>query len=157
GNNHKGHLSSWAAYPPGGPSATVGAIVAIDYGNNAQGLRTTTKQMGTFADYPKLSRELAQSYSLSGTRQTTHYRDFVAGGNEPMWTVALDARGLPASITLDGGGVGHQTLAVQTRNVSGLVTKRHTDVAKSPMTFIESTWSYDPLGRVASQVVQQGP
>ena len=48
-----------------------------------------------------------------------------------------------------------QTLAVQTRNVAGLVTKRRSDVATA-MGFIESNWTYDPLGRVTSQVVQKG-
>jgi RHS repeat-associated protein len=55
---------------------------------------------------------------------------------------------------------GTQTVAVQTRNVAGLVMKRKTTITgspTSPMTFVESNWTYDKLGRVASQVVQKGP
>ena len=37
------------------------------------------------------------------------------------------------------------------------MTKRHTDVNKSGLTYVESNWTYDALGRVASQVVQKAP
>jgi RHS repeat-associated protein len=49
-----------------------------------------------------------------------------------------------------------QTIAVQTRNVAGFVTKRRSNVS-SPMGYIESSWTYDRLGRITDQVVQKGP
>ena len=54
------------------------------------------------------------------------------------------------------GEPAQQTLAVQTRNVAGLVTKRRTNTTGA-MPFVESNWTYDTLGRVTSQVVQKGP
>ena len=55
-----------------------------------------------------------------------------------------------------GSGIGGSPVGVQTRNVAGLVTKRKTTTTGA-MTFIESNWTYDKLGRVVSQVVQKGP
>src|SRR5690606_29653150 len=51
---------------------------------------------------------------------------------------------------------GQRTVAVQTRNVAGLVTKRRNNVG-GPMTFVESNWTYDKLGRVLGQEVLKGP
>ncbi len=63
-----------------------------------------------------------------------------------------DARGLPSQIHL----VQPQPLSigVQTRNVAGLVTHRGTTLT-GPMSSIDSTWTYDALGRVADQHVQK--
>jgi len=47
---------------------------------------------------------------------------------------------------------------INTRNVAGLVTKRFSQNGSygGPFTYVESNWTYDKLGRVASQVVNKG-
>jgi len=54
------------------------------------------------------------------------------------------------------GQLPYQLVGIQTRNVAGQVTKRRTD-STGAMTFVESNWTYDKLGRVTDQVVQKGP
>jgi RHS repeat-associated protein len=83
----------------------------------------------------------------------------VAGGTDSNTIIGYDLRGLPSSMRLIRNGVapdGDVQIATITRNVAGLVTKRRANTTGA-MTFIESNWSYDKLGRVASQVVEKGP
>jgi RHS repeat-associated protein len=80
----------------------------------------------------------------------------VGGTNSTGSTILYDARGLPSRVNLHGPGITSQDLAVQTRNVAGLVTKRRTDVTTA-MGYVESNWTYDKLARVVNQVVQKGP
>ena len=47
-------------------------------------------------------------------------------------------------------------VAAQTRNVAGLVTTRRTNTTGA-MTFVESNWTYDKLGRVTSQLSRRAP
>ena len=151
GPNQTGSLSSWRTFAPG----SMTPAITLDLGNNAQGQRTRTTETLAIAGYPALSRELDRDYYLDGGARMTFYGDSVEGINATASRVERDARGLPSSIVLSRTGKPDQTLAVQTRNVAGLVTKRRSDVATA-MGFIESNWTYDPLGRVTSQVVQKG-
>lgn len=155
GNNRKGHLRYWSSYAPNSSTRAM----LLDLGNNAQGQRTLTNETITLAGFTDLSRQFVQNYYLSGELRTTHYRDYVGAGatNETTSTMLLDARGLPTSMTVTGPASSSLTIAVQSRNVAGLVTKRHTDITGQPMTYIESNWSFDALGRITSQVVQKGP
>jgi len=79
-------------------------------------------------------------------------------GRGTISTVNYDNRGLPSSVSLSlSASVATTNIAADTRNVAGLVTSRHTDIANSQIAFVESNWTYDKLGRVKSQVVQNGP
>jgi hypothetical protein len=87
-----------------------------------------------------------------------YFSDRVGGTNESLARTYYDARAMPVQILLQRSGETSQTLAQQTRNVAGLVTKRRTDqlAVTGPMPWIESNWAFDSLGRVSSQTVQKG-
>jgi RHS repeat-associated protein len=152
GPNQKGFLRFWQAFALGSHTPTI----TIDLQNNNQGQRTKTQEVLTIADYPQLTRSFYQNYYLFGGVHSTYYRDQVGGTNHTIGLTYYDARNLPLKIDLLQTGIPTQTIAVQSRNVAGLVTKRRTDLSGA-MPFIESNWTYDKLGRVSSQVVQKGP
>jgi RHS repeat-associated protein len=66
-----------------------------------------------------------------------------------------DDRGNPEDVLLVRPGMTAKAAAIQTRNVAGLVTKRKSNQSGVGMTFVESVWAYDKLGRVTSQTVQK--
>jgi len=147
-----GRLRFWKTFAPG---ATTPAIT-IDTISNAQGQRTRIAETLSIAGYTNLTRQLSRDYHLSGAPRTTLYRDEIGGVGATSSRLTLDARGLPSSMVLSITGQPDQTIAAQTRNLAGLVTRRRTDVATA-MEYVESSWGYDRLGRVRSQVVQKGP
>ncbi len=152
GPNHIGRLRFWKTFAPG----STAPAISIDLSNNVQGQRTRTQQTLNLAGYQNLTRRLERDYYVSGAPRTTHYHDEVASAASTSSLVTQDRRGLPSSIILSMTGQADQTIAVQTRNVAGLVTKRRTDVA-SAMGYVESNWTYDRLRRVTNQTVQKGP
>ena len=100
-----------------------------------------------------MTRTYLQQYYWNGNVRYSRYFDWGGvGGNETLTKTHYDARGLPSKIEMFAPQV--MNLAEQTRNVAGLVTKRRTDLT-GPMTFVESNWTYDKLGRVTDQVVQR--
>jgi RHS repeat-associated protein len=153
GPNHTGFLRYWQSYAPG----VTTAAITLDLANDNQGHRITTTHTLNIAGYTNLIRQSRSSYFLFGGLRTATYGDaMVAGGNGTSATYAYDARFLPSQLTLSRGGAPNESLAIQTRNVAGHVTKRRTNTTGA-MTFVESNWTYDKLGRVADQVVQKGP
>jgi RHS repeat-associated protein len=156
GNNHKGRLRYWFSYAPGQSGTNYTQLVNL--GNNAQGLTNNTEQVGHY-DGINVDQLFYRTYNLANQPATSQYRDNIGGSNQTSTTITYDARGLPLAIVIGAPPRPAHYAANQTRNVAGLVTKRRTDVAGSgvPMTFIESNWTYDKLGRVSSQVVQKGP
>ncbi len=158
GGNYLGQLGSWQAFAEGTSDPTV----EIDYEHDAQGHNYVTRSHFRAGDLPGTDpRDVTQLFNYDGTPDSIKYHDGDGlGGGETEAGFIYDARGLPASIALERSNQPVTMLAVQTRNVAGLVINRHTDITgspTSPMTFIESNWTYDKLGRVASQVVQKGP
>ena len=108
---------------------------------------------------PSVSPELLEA-SREATDEDSRRRAPL-GDNETIapnraTDVDLDARVLPTSVELSMTGQPDQTLAAQSRNVAGLVLRRHT-AAATAMEFVQSHWTYDSLGRVKTQVVQKGP
>jgi RHS repeat-associated protein len=154
--NMKGQLRFWKSFGPG--ASTPALEVALRADN--QGRRTYTGQTLEIAGYPTITRELGQDYYLFGGSHLTHYFDQVTpGGNATVSSMSYDARGLPSSAWIETGtGPILSNVAVQTRNVAGLVTKRRSSPpAGGPMNYVASNWTYDVLGRVVSQVVQKDP
>jgi len=45
---------------------------------------------------------------------------------------------------------------INTRNVAGLVTRRYSQPGSDPITYVQSDWVYDELGRVKSQTIKKG-
>jgi RHS repeat-associated protein len=151
--NRMGRLVYWGTYAPGASTATL----AVQNGYDAQGNLFNVRQTFNGAGFTSLQRTYRNDKNLLGQPWVYFYDDLVGGSNQTTGRVYFDARGLPQKYVLLRTGMANQDVAVQTRNVAGLVTRRHTDITGSPMTFVESNWTYDALGRVASQVVQKGP
>lgn len=152
GPNQLGYLRYWQSFAPGSSTAAI----TLDLNNNNQGQRTLTKETMAIAGYPSIQRQLIQSYFLFGGVSSTSYRDWVNGSNQSASHTLYDQRFLPTEMQIVGTTLYPQMVGVQTRNVAGLVTKRRTDTPGA-MTFVESNWTFDKLGRVTSQVVQKGP
>ena len=144
----KGSLRYWRAYGPSGGSSEL----AVDTYFDGQGRNTIISESFAIAGYPNLNRTHLRSYYITGALNQTRPLDYVGGTNATLSKIHYDARNLPSKIELQVPQA--LNIAVQTRNVAGLVTKRRTDLT-GPMTFIESNWNYDTLGRVVDQTVQQ--
>ena len=158
GGNYLGQLGSWQTY---GTDAS-DPIVEIDYAHDAQGRDFVTKSHFTQRSIDSADREVTEFRNIDGSPNDIvfHDADGLGGGDGTDANYIYDGRGLPAAVWVARVDQAPTEVAVQTRNVAGLVISRHTDIAgspTSPMSFIESNWTYDKLGRVASQVVQKGP
>lgn len=125
----------------------------MDLYSDGQGRRTITSEAISIAGYPLLSQQYFQTYYWSGATRYSRYRDLVGGANETLTKTHLDARGLPSKIEMITPQA--YDLAVQTRNVAGLVLNRRS--ATTGTGYVESNWAYDKLGRVQSQTVRKGP
>ncbi len=153
--NMKGRLRQHYAYAPDG-SWTVGE----DFRTDIQGRPSGTTQQLRVAGLPHLVREIYQSWYVTGEMRHQRHGDILGAGTVTTWAeYFLDARGLPQKATIrmqqsNGSGATYQDVAVQTRNVAGLVTKRRSSVA-APTSYVESNWTYDKLGRVTDQIVQK--
>ena len=104
-----------------------------------------------------MQRSFFQTYTPHFGPRLTKFNDGFSTGLTSTQTY-YDGRGMPKRIDLIRTGNTTQQMAVQTRNVAGLVTKRRTDqlAATGTMPWVESNWVYDSLGRPLSQTVQNG-
>jgi RHS repeat-associated protein len=152
GGNMTGRLRYWRSFAPNQSTAAIVHSTRFD----AQGNLITAIETLRIAGFPQLQRQIEARYQLLGGVSEMRFQDQIGGTNKTSATIAYDPRGLPASMVLKRTGQPDQTLAVQTRNVAGLVTKRRTDTTGA-MTFVESNWVYDPLARLAIQTIQKGP
>jgi RHS repeat-associated protein len=154
--NMKGRLRYWYSYDPAGT-----AMLGKDFRADIQGRPAGTTHHLRIAGYPELTREIYQSWYAFGPQSGQRTGDVMGAGTNTTWNIyRYDARGLPLHAEIWNvapGGTTITTVGAQTRNVAGLVTKRRTDTTGA-MTFAESNWTYDKLGRVSDQVVQKsGP
>ncbi|MEP6861711.1 MAG: toxin TcdB middle/N-terminal domain-containing protein, partial [Deltaproteobacteria bacterium] len=151
GASSVGQLSDVETYAPSGATSTTTQFLY-----DLQGREELTYE--TYLGLPAQYRQTVHAFTLAGQPSATNYYDYPAPGRATYSNINYDNRGFSQSVDLSlSANVSNTTIAVQTRNVAGLVTKRHTDVVGSPMTFAESNWTYDVLGRVNRQVVQKGP
>lgn len=150
GPNGKGYLSNWQAFAP----SEVNTRLSTSHSNDNQGHPTALTHTATIAGYPEIARTYSQTWFPFGGVNRKTYNDFVRGTNQTEVDHLYDARGLPSSMQMNTPI--SQAVAIQTRNVAGLVTQRRTNTTGA-MTFVESNWTYDMLGRVTDQIVQQGP
>jgi RHS repeat-associated protein len=153
GTNGVGQLSAMYSYAPGASLPTTWS----QYTHDLQG-----REGFTYEQFSGIStaRSTQRMFTLGGGVSDYYYYEYPrSGGTDGSYAkFHYDDRGLPYSIDVSTQVLGaSQTVGIQTRNVAGLVTKRHTDQTVGPMTFVESNWTYDKLGRVASQIVQKGP
>jgi RHS repeat-associated protein len=159
GGNMIGYLRRWQSFAPNNPTP----LVKVDAFVDSLGLQESTTQILNIAGYSNLQRKFFQNYNVMGAvKQAWYYDEFTYSDcNSTDCTNAVfayDPRGLPSQIQLSTSAGPAKVIGNQTRNVAGLVTKRRTTPpAGGPMTYVESNWSYDRLGRVTSQVVQKNP
>ncbi len=98
-----------------------------------------------------------RAYNLRGGVSRITYNDYQSMSANDSASIAYDNRGLAQSMILVQSGASPKTIAVETRNVAGLVTGRRGEGSGPLLTYVASTWNYDTLGRVTSQAVEQGP
>jgi hypothetical protein len=159
--NMTGQLRTWASYGPGNAWGSVHPLFQIYFRVDNQGRRTLTHHQIGVAGYAPINNYFRQDFYLFGGSKVTRYGDRRDGHSD--WSTQsrtfYDARGLPSRIALATNDTPENpNVAAQTRNVAGLVTKRRsTPPSGGPMTYVESNWTYDKLGRVVSQVVQKDP
>ena len=101
------------------------------------------------ASYSSLTRETAFEYYLSGAPSQILYGDAMPTGETGTYT-HLDPRGFLTDIQIVRSGTAQHV--APTRNVAGLVTMQHVNITGEPITYVESDWTYDKLGRVSSQI-----
>ena len=128
GAQRKGRLRYTQAFGAATGTGSTTATVSTDLQYDAWGNATFTNHTFNGAGFTGLTRQFGRRYQVGGREVLTYYRDYVAGGaNETTATTDYDARGLPLQVKLSRTGITTQAVAVQTRNVAGLVTKRRTD------------------------------
>lgn len=153
GWSHKGTLRYSQSFAP---SSSTPSILVDSY-NDANGNSDVWNHTYNFAGYTALRNQFSSETFITGAQHFVKWHNFF-GADYTWGQFFYDLRGLPSKISYyntDTGSV--RDIAVQTRNVAGLVTKRHTDTVGGAMTSVESNWNYDALGRVTSQVVQEAP
>jgi len=151
--NGTGRLTSWQSFGPSTKTPT--SVHQFSY--DAQGNRTGARHTFSAAGYRNLQHRFDRYANLLGDPTSVEYHDSVEGTNETRSRTYYDARGLPSRMDLIRTGQPTESIAVQRRNVAGLVTRRRTEIAGGPMPFVESLWTYDPLGRITRQLVRKGP
>lgn len=138
--NYKGQLINVKQFGPG----TATPAINLQLVHDAQGHDWKTTETFAAAGYNSIGgRTYTKTFAVSGQPDKILYGDYV--GNAGIATSATyhyDARGLPASVDVTRSNQGTQTVALQTRNVAGLVTNRSTTITgspTSPMTFASRT------------------
>ncbi|MBA2538278.1 MAG: hypothetical protein H0V17_01475, partial [Deltaproteobacteria bacterium] len=155
GGNMTGRLYAWITYAPNTTVPTITRSTA----NTDQGGERSRKH--NFYNVAGLAgeRSVSRKFSFDNKLTEIRYGDALPGSSEnTLGKFHYDARGNPLQLGFlnINSGQPSTTIGVQTRNVAGLVIKRKSTTTGA-MTFVESNWTYDKLGRVTSQVVQKGP
>jgi hypothetical protein len=105
-----------------GPSSTT-PVLLEDMQYDGQGNRTFLYHSFASAGFT-ITRDFGLRYFGNGQPSTAYYRDYVGGTNETVASYEYDARGLPWNVKVLRTGEPTQMVALQTRNVAGLVTNR---------------------------------
>lgn len=146
GGNMTGRLRSWKSFAPGAPTPSI----TRDRLTDAQGLDTRNEHV--YANVAGLSNNefVTMKHNVAGMLTETGFSE---GSGTVNTTAAIpySARGFPTQMNVTTPA-GASTIAVQTRDVSGLVGSRTTALGTDQL--IEN-WSYDRLGRVTSHSVIQ--
>jgi len=147
-----GQIRTWRTFAPGAGSNDPTIYIQRYY--DAQANPVTTQPRLQIAGLPTLSRQDHRTYFIDGVLVSVEFGDANGGSNNTDVDFIRDQRGDVQWARLLRTGVPSLTIGTQTRNVAGLVTKRHTTLTGEPISYVESNWTYDKLGRVGSQVVQ---
>ena len=144
-SNDTGRLAIWSSFAPTGT-----AQLTVEPSFDGQGHQVQNYQSAFgLAGLPTLHRSFEQFYDMGGTPSLAQYDDALGGTNTTTSRMHMDARGYPGSIDILAPPAATITLT-NTRNVAGLVTRQQPTGAAA---VVESDWTYDRLGRVASQAV----
>jgi RHS repeat-associated protein len=152
GSNDTGHLYAWGSY--GSPSATSPSTFIVPT-FNAQGQQQQNYEYTSgVGGSPPLHRFTNHYYRVDGSLAGAYLGDYV-GPNPTTSTYfeqRADARGMPSQIYVSPYSA-PSFYVVNYRNVAGLVTRQAPAGGSTSWPTIESDWTYDTLGRVASQKV----
>jgi RHS repeat-associated protein len=152
GENDVGRLASWGSYAPGASRPMT--LFAPTY--DAQGRQQQTYlYVAGLAGSGALHRVVNRNYRIDGSPGGLYASDVVGAGTASTYVEQkADARGLPLQVSVSPGS--SPTFYIgDTRNVAGFVTKQAPRGGSTSWPAIESDWSYDKLGRVASQRIVQ--
>jgi RHS repeat-associated protein len=152
GENDSGRLASWGSYAPAASKPTTFFVPTYDaQGRQQQTYHYTAGVAGSGA----LHRVVNRNYRIDGSPGGLYASDVVGAGTASSYVEQkADARGLPLQVSVSAGS--SPTFYIgDTRNVAGLVTKQAPRGGSTSWPAIESDWSYDKLGRVASQRILQ--
>jgi RHS repeat-associated protein len=152
--NGKGRLYRWRSSLTGASPPTSESYPSW----NIQGQRYNLYSFFSGAGYSNLLRGFRQTRFISGELAATYYGDLIGTQCSGYSQLYYDNRGLPQQVYMTpcDGGVNY-SYVIQNRNVAGLVTKRFSQNGSGvPVTYVESNWAYDKLGRVASQGINKG-
>lgn len=154
GANGRGRLTQWRN---NGPSGGIRQRQQFNY--DPEGRVIFNYAEFATAGY-NTSRSVGQSYYLGGRPDLTAYYDYVQGGS--VYTASemeYDPAGRPLKTWISTNGMqSWQPPIVETRTVAGTVTKRRVDFPLTPtppMSYVQSAWTYDILGRVTGQTVSK--
>jgi len=147
GLNNRGRLHQWFSWGPLYEQEQNQVFNHDEHGRQTRNLMSFNT-----AGY-NVSRSLDRSYLVSGLPYRVAYNDGPTGAVTSYADYDYDIRGLPSSVSISVNGVPYPV--VLTRNVAGLVTRRRADQSGGTGKFFESNWTYDNLGRVTNQTVNQ--
>jgi RHS repeat-associated protein len=157
--NGIGRMGEWNTF---GTNLATPVVSSATLTYNTQGQVNTLVQRTNAAGYANLMRDFTRLYHVSGQLAAVSYHDVVGGTNCQEGSRAdysYDDRGLPYQVKHQScvNGAGNTSSYLRnTRNVASLVTKRNSIQDVGAITYAESNWTYDKLGRVTSQVVKKG-
>lgn len=149
GTYHKNFLTYWKAFAP---NATTPSTTITNLGDMAEREDRWTHTIA-IPGLPTITHEVESNLYINGMPRITQFNDQVGGANYTYQQNVYDYRGMPLRVDLYRSETGLKQIAVNTRNVAGLVTHQHTAWSGSVIT-VDDSWNYDAIGRVTSQVVQ---
>lgn len=128
-----------------------GGVLSTSFKYDAEGNSTEESRSVLFGGVSG-SFTTAASYGPGGKLVSYTYADHAVEGTRAQFE--YDDRAMPRAV--QWGSASSRTpryVAVQTRNVAGLVTRRATSLGTAGWRDFHSDWTYDPLTRVTSQVI----
>lgn len=157
--NGIGRLHQWKSFAPAGGTP----VSNTSFSYNVQGQEENVQQTHSYPNtYVNLSRSFARQYDVSGNVRSTWFNDVVGSSSCQSGSAAFyqyDNRALLQQVQIQRCVYSPTTpysYVANTRNVAGVVTKRNSSPGNGVITYAESLWTYDHLGRVTSQIVNKG-
>lgn len=162
GFNSTGRLAQWEMFAPVNGASL--PILLNQHHWTAQGQDNYANHTDFIAGVTLPSVYTFSRYGISGRLHDIFLNDGVTGSttctNNTNVYYSYDSRGLPYSVGINPcvyeAGEGDSYI-INDRNVAGFVTRQYNADGSITGVPIQSVWTYDALGRVQRQVVDQRP